>query len=214
MPGLVGLVTKMPREQAVALLSRMIEALLHEGFYETGTWIDESLGVYVGWCVRKGSFCDGMPIANERGDMTLVLSGEEYPQTATACGLKSRGHSFDARRASYLVHMYEEDCDFLPGLNGLFHGLVADRCRGITTLFNDRYGMHRLCYHESNDAFYFAAEAKAILAVRPELREANPQSMGEFVACSCILGDRTLFKNIHVLPAASAWVFRNGSIEK
>ena len=37
-------------------------------------------------------------------------------------------------------------------------------------LFNDRYGMHRLYYHQAKEAFYFAAEAKAILAVRPELR--------------------------------------------
>ena len=43
-------------------------------------------------------------------------------------------------------------------------GLLVDRSEGTTTLFNDRYGIHRLYYHESADAFYFAAEAKAILA--------------------------------------------------
>jgi asparagine synthase (glutamine-hydrolysing) len=214
MPGIAGLITKMPRERAVALLSRMIEALRHESFYETGTWVDESLGVYVGWCARKGSFSDGMPVHNERGDITLVLSGEEYPEPGTARGLKEKGHSFDLRPSSYLVHRYEEDPDFLRGLNGLFHGLVADRRLGTATLFNDRYGMHRLCYHQSSDAFYFAAEAKAILSVLPELREADPQSLGEFVSCSCVLGDRTLFKDIHALPAASAWVFRDGALEQ
>jgi asparagine synthase (glutamine-hydrolysing) len=214
MPGIAGLITKMPRERAVALLSQMVEALRHESFYETGTWIDESLGVYVGWCVRKGSFCEGMPVSNERGDMTLVLSGEEYPDPGTASGLKERGHSLDAGRSSYLVHLYEEDPTFPRGLNGLFHGLAADRTRGTAMLFNDRYGMHRLCYHEAHDAFYFAGEAKAILAARPELREADPRSLGEFVACSCVLGDRTIFKDIFVLPAASAWVFRNGILEQ
>lgn len=214
MPGIVGLITKMPREQAVSHLSRMVGSLRHESFYETGTWIDESLGVYVGWCVRKGSFCGGMPVSNERGDVTLVLSGEEYPEPETISRLKEKGHSLDTKAASYLVHLYEEDPTFLRGLNGLFHGLVADRTRGTTTLFNDRYGMHRLCYHESKDAFYFAAEAKAILAVRPELREADPRGLGEFVSCSCVLGDRTIFKNIHVLPAGSDWVFRNGAIQE
>jgi asparagine synthase (glutamine-hydrolysing) len=111
------------------------------------------------------------------------------------------------------VHLYEEDPNFPLGLNGLFHGLVMDRQRGIATLFNDRYGMHRLCYHESNDGFYFAAEAKAILAVRPELRQADPRSLGEFVACSCVLRDRTIFKSIHALPAASTWTFRNAAIQ-
>jgi len=54
MPGLVGLVTKMPRARAERELERMVAALRHESFYKTGTWIDESLGVYVGWAERKG----------------------------------------------------------------------------------------------------------------------------------------------------------------
>jgi asparagine synthase (glutamine-hydrolysing) len=81
-------------------------------------------------------------------------------------------------------------------------------------LFNDRIGMHRLCYHESKDGFYFAAEAKAILAVRKELRTADPKGIGEFVACSCILENRTIFEGIRVLPAGSAWMFRDRSIQR
>ena len=98
-------------------------------------------------------------------------------------------------------------------MNGRFHGLLTDRSRGTATLFNDRYGMQRLYYHESKDAFYFAAEAKAILAVRPELRRMDPQGLGEFIACGAVLENRTLFQGIQVLPPASAWVFRNGSLE-
>ena len=96
----------------------------------------------------------------------------------------------------------------------MFHGLIADQSRGTVTLFNDRYGMHRIYYHEAKDAFYFAAEAKAILAVLPELRTPDPQGLGEFVACSCVLENRTIFKGIHVLPGGSAWTFRNGSEAK
>ncbi len=74
--------------------------------------------------------------------------------------------------------------------------------------------MSRIYYHQSKDAFYFAAEAKAILGVRPELRRLDPRGMGEFVACGCVLENRTLFEGIHVLPPASAWVFRNAILEK
>src|SRR5207245_1545432 len=82
----------------------------------------------------------------------------------------------------YLVHLYEEDPSFPAGLNGRFHGLLVDRRRGTSTLFNDRYGMHRIYYHEAKEAFYFAAEAKAILGVRPELRRADPRGLGELMA--------------------------------
>ena len=214
MPGIVGLITKMPRQQAEPQLLRMVEALRHESFYVTGTWIDESLGVYVGWTALKNSFSDGMPLCNERGDISVIFSGEEYPEPGTARHLKERGHSFDEEGPAYLVHLYEEDPTFPAGLNGMFHGLVANQTRGTATLFSDRYGMHRICYHASKEAFYFAAEAKAILAVRPELRTADFKGLGEFVACSCVLENRTIFKGIEVLPAGSAWVFRDGSCEQ
>ena len=213
MPGIVGLVTSMPRDRAEAQLLRMLERLRHEPFYATGTWIDEALGVYVGWTVRKGSFADGMPLRNERGDVVLVFSGEEFPEPGTARRLTERGHALDPTGPSYLAHLSEEDPSFPAGLNGRFHGLLTDRTRGTATLFNDRYGMHRVYYHASPDAVYFAAEAKAILAVRPELRRLDPQALGEFVACGCVLENRTLFEGIHVLPGASSWTFRRGTVE-
>ena len=214
MPGIVGLITKMPRERAEPLLRQMVEALRHESFYVTGTWIDESLGAYVGWVARKNSFADGMPLSNERGDVCLVFSGEDYSEPATAGRPRNGQRGFDTKGPSYLVRLYEEDSTFPAGLNGRFHGLLADRGRGTATLFNDRYGMHRIYYHESKEAFYFAAEAKAILAVRPELRSADARGLGEFVACGCVLENRTLFQGIYLLPPAAAWRFRGGLIDQ
>ncbi len=190
----------------------MIAAQRHEDFYQTGLWAEESLGVYVGWTVRKGSFSDGMPLENERGDVVLVFSGEEYPEPGAAQRLKERGHELPLAGPSYLVHVYEEDPSFPAGLNGRFHGLLIERKRGNAVLFNDRYGMHRLYHHESKDAFYFAAEAKAILAVCPETRRMDPQRVGEFVSCGCTFEDQSLFEGVRVLPGGSKWVFQGGSI--
>src|SRR3954469_20923533 len=74
--------------------------------------------------------------------------------------------------------------------------------------------MHRLYYHEAKDGFYFAAEAKAILAVCPETRTPDPRGMGEFISNGCVLENRSLFNGVHVLPGGSGWVFRNGSLEQ
>ena len=214
MPGIVGLITKMPRQWAEPQLLRMVETLCHESFYTKGTWIDEPSGVYVGWIARENSFSDRMPLRNERGDITLVFSGEDFPEPEIARRLKERGHELGAEGHSYLVHLYEEDTNFLKNLNGRFHGLVADRTRGTATLFNDRFGLHRIYHHEAQDAFYFSAEAKAILEVRPGLRDADLRGVGEFIACGCVLQNRTLFRGIHVLPPGSAWSFRDGLVEK
>jgi asparagine synthase (glutamine-hydrolysing) len=213
-PGIVGLITKMPRERAEPQLLRMIDALRHESFYVTGTWIDESLGVYLGWVLRKDSFSDGMPLRNERGDVVLVFSGEEYPEPGTVRRLKEAGHAVDEKGPSYLVHLAEENATFPANLNGRFHALLADKTKGTATLFNDRYGMNRLYYHEAPDAFYFAAEAKAILTVRPELRSADLRGLGEFVSVGCVLENRTLFQGVQVLPPAAMWTFRGGTLQQ
>ncbi len=214
MPGIVGLITKKPSEQAREELCQMVKAIRHEPFYTMGTWADESLGVYVGWSAANNSLSSRMPLSNEKGDVVLVFSGEEFAGAETAKQLNGRGHATNGHGPAYLVHLYEDDPSFPAGLDGMFHGLVVDRKRGTATLFNDRYGMYRIYYHESKDAFYFAAEAKAILTVRPELRKANTRSLGEFVALSCVLQDRTLFEGIYRLPGASTWTFRGGSIER
>jgi asparagine synthase (glutamine-hydrolysing) len=212
MPGLVGIITKKPRSWAEPQLLKMVDAIRHEPFYDSGTWIDKSLGVYLGWTALKGSFSDSMPLRNEQGGVCLLFSGEEYADPDVLRRLRARGYRPSFQQSAYLVHLYEEQPDFYKELNGMFHCVVVDRLRGIATVFNDRYGMHRLYYHESRDAFYFAVEAKAILAVRPELRSLDPRGLGEFVACSCVLENRTIFKDIHVLPAGSAWTFRKGAL--
>lgn len=207
MPGLVGLITRMSRPEAELRLKKMLNAICHEDFYSSGTWIDESLGVYVGWTALKGSFCEGMSIYNDKRDLCLIFSGEEYSDDR----IRVRGQeSVDGSvECAYLFREYERNRSFVHDLNGLFHGLIADRELGEVTLFNDRYGMHRLCYHQAKDGFYFGAEAKAILAARSELCEIDYRSLGEFASFSCVLEDRTIFKEIKVLPAASVWKFKN-----
>lgn len=212
MPGIVGLLTKMPRERALEELALMVESLRHETFYKVGTWADESLGLYIGWIEREDGSSAGMPLRNERRDKVLVFSGEEFPKPGLVQELKKKGHEVDGAGWSYLVHAAEEDPAFPAGLNGRFHGFLADHSGGTGLLFNDRYGMHRIYYHESKEAFYFAAEAKAILAVRSDLRSMDPQGVGDFISCGSVLENRTFFVGVHVLPPASAWLFRNGSL--
>jgi asparagine synthase (glutamine-hydrolysing) len=213
MPGIVGLITNAGREHAEPLLRQMVEALRHETFYEAGTWIDESAGVYVGWVARKESFPGGRPIENERGDKVLFLSGEEFSGPATTPFFERNGHDSSAQVGSYLIDLAERGASFPACLNGRFHGLLVDKAARRLILFNDRYGMHRLYYHHAKGAFYFAAEAKAILAVRPELRVIDPRGLGELVSCGCVLENRSVFRDVAVLPPGSAWTFRNGSIE-
>ncbi len=210
MPGIVGIVTKMPAAQAVRQLERMVDTLHHEAFYRAGIWAEESLGVYVGWVERRAVVTAAMPLSNGRGDVQLVFSGEEFT-TESQSGRNA--NSLGAGGLSPLADACADDPTFPRALNGRFHGLWIDRARRVARLFNDRYGMHRIYWHDSAEAFYFSAEAKAILAVCPETRQLDPRSLGEFVACGSVLENRSLFKGIQLLPAASDWIFSNGALE-
>lgn len=213
MPGIVGLITRIPRKCAEQKIAAMVGALRHESFYISGTWSDEQLGAYVGWVAREGSFSANMPLRDEHNESVLVFSGEDYSRCATSASTAIRSGA--QNDAGYLLQRCQDDHAFPASLNGRFQGLLIDRPRGCALLFNDRYGMHRVYYHESADAFYFAAEAKAILAVCPELRRADTRSLGDLVSCGCVLENRSLFEGLKVLPPGSAWTFRpDASVQK
>jgi asparagine synthase (glutamine-hydrolysing) len=204
--------TRRPRQEAAQELARMVARMRHEPFYSTGTWMDEGLGVYVGWVQREGERRCAQPQVNESGDKVLVFAGDEFPEPGTAQRLKQNGHAVADGRGAHLVHVAEEDASFPANLNGQFHGLLVDRTKRTVTLFNDRHAARRVYYYEAKDAFYFAAEAKALLAVRPELRTLDERGLSEWVSCGCVLEDRTLFKGVRILPGAAKWVFEGGAL--
>jgi asparagine synthase (glutamine-hydrolysing) len=208
MPGLAGIISKTWPENNKRDLRLMIECMMHETFYHSGTYVNERLGIYTGWISHEGSFSDSMPIFNEKKDVVLLFSGENFVDKSVTNELKCRGHEFDSSDASYLIHLYEDEGDeFLKKLNGWFSGILMDLRKGKTVLFNDRYGMQRIYYYEGGNAFYFSSEAKSLLKIRKELREINMKSLGEFFSLSCVLEYRTFFKNIFCLPNGAAWTF-------
>ena len=177
---------------------------------------EEALGLSAGWAVHEGSFADCMPVWNETHDVCLIFSGETHTDRQVIEGLRSRAHSFNSDDASYLVHWYEEaGLSFLEKLNGMFCGLLVDLRNKTVVLFNDRFGMNRIYWHENKRGLYFSSEAKSLLRVLPETRKFDLASLGEFVSGGCVPQNRTLFSGLKLLPGGSAWVFApDGPVEK
>lgn len=189
----------------------MLGTMLHETSYTSGTLMLEQLGVSAGWTSHGGSYSDCLPIWNETKDICLLFAGESLLDGSDLTDLQARGHVFDPHNASCLVHLYEETGDgFFSKLNGTFTGLLIDLRRKEVVLFNDRYGLGRIYYHEAKNGFYFASEAKALLKLFPHLRKVDLRSLGEYFGCGSVLQDRTLFAGVALLPPASAWTFGAG----
>lgn len=211
MPGIVGIVSQRPSEEYYGLVKSMVKSLTHEPFYTGGTYINEQLGFWSGWACHKGGFGDCLPIWNEKKDVCLLFSGEDFTDQADIDALRTHEHEFSSDDASYLVHLYEEvGCEFLEKLNGWFSGVLLDLREQKLVLFNDRYGVNRIYYHEDARGFYFASEAKALLKILPSTRQLDLRSLGEVLCCDAVLQNRSLFSGISLLPPGSAWVFARG----
>jgi asparagine synthase (glutamine-hydrolysing) len=189
----------------------MVGSMLHEPFYSSGTIVDEGLGAYAGWVCHAGSFSDCQPIWNDRHDIGLVFAGEHYWDRAKEASLRSSSHNSPAGDASCLVDLYEEQgTDFFRLLNGTFSGAIIDRRKSKVFLFNDRYGLGRIYWHENRNGFYFASEAKALMRLLPELRQLDMRGLGELLVCGCTLQNRTLFPAVSLLPPGSVWTITPG----
>ncbi|HEU0048024.1 MAG TPA: asparagine synthase-related protein [Nitrososphaera sp.] len=187
----------------------------HESFYALGIYPVPEMGIYAGWVAHENSFGAAQPFCNERRDVVLLFSGECFVDPEARASVGQKGCRLGQATGSWLVHCYEkEGSQFFEKLNGLFSGLLIDKRRGKTFLFNDRYGVERIYCHETSDATYFASEAKALLRILPELRAFDQEGIAQFLTFGCTLGQRTLFRGVELLPEASVWSFENGKCQK
>jgi asparagine synthase (glutamine-hydrolysing) len=214
MPGIVGIISSRPAGECQSLVRAMIGSMEHERFYTSGTYFVPELGIYAGWVALKDSFTARQVFFNEQKDIALIFSGECFADPQIQRDLKQKGHRIE-KNNDWLVHLYEEEGDqFFEILNGLFSGLLIDKRRRKAFLFNDRYGVERIYWHQATDALYFASEAKALLRILPKLREFDLEGVAQFLNYGCTLEGRTLFRDIHLLPGGSLWSSENGRCHK
>ena len=213
MPGIVGIISQRSPAECRAFVRAMVASMEHESFYVSGTHFVPEMGVYGGWVAHPNSFAAGRVSTNEGKDISLLFSGECFPDSdPVANQTKDRDTN---SHSNWLIRLYEkEGARFFERLNGLFSGLLIDQRKGQVFLFNDRYGVERIYWHETEDAFYFASEAKALLRILPELRAFDDEGVAQFLTYGCTVEGRTIFRGVQLLPGASLWSFQAGRCQK
>lgn len=201
MQAVAGIISPVGGEPNSRKVEAMLATMMHRDGDVKGLFASREAGFCGGWISAAGESTEQIKW-NERNDTGVLFCGEHFGE----------GNENDA---SHVLSLYEK-CggSFVEKLNGLFSGALIDLQQQKVWIFNDRYGCHRMYYHENADGFYFASEAKAILAVCPELRRLDDRGLAEFLFCGCVLQNRTLFPNVFVLPPASAWLFVDGRATK
>jgi asparagine synthase (glutamine-hydrolysing) len=215
MPGIMGILAKHVVGDEEARLQKMMDSMRYEPFFSHGTFSDKTRGIFIGYTTLGGSFSDCMPVWNETKDKVLFMTGEVFLERDLITALRKKGHQFNPDDASCLIHLFEEDDKaFFGALNGSFNGIIVDLAGDRAILFNDRYGVRRLYYSETDSGLAFSAEAKALLRAYPSLRQLSDKGISEYLVYDCVLEDRTYFKDIGLVPSGSAWFYAHGNIAK
>jgi asparagine synthase (glutamine-hydrolysing) len=149
---------------------------------------------------------DGL-VWNENRDIGVFASGEIFSDLSEFLGTTVGVHQNEAL-SMCLLNLYEKaGISSFSKLNGWFRGGVVDRRKGSLVLFNDRYGIGQIYFHQATNGFYFSSEAKVLLRALPETRSFDFGSLCELISCSAVLQNRSLYKGIELLPPASCWIF-------
>jgi asparagine synthase (glutamine-hydrolysing) len=205
MPGLAGIVWNTKTDEL--LLDRMASSIKHEEWHRVDKYTSPFFSAAK---VSLGIFNpEPQPIFNEDSTICIFMYGKIYDYEREMRELESRGHKFTIYNdAEFCLHSYEEyGKGFVNSLNGSFVLAIYDLKRRKLIIVNDRYGFRPLYYAKSSGKLLFASEVKAILEDSVVNKELDDEAIADFFAFGEILGNKTFFKGIKVLPPASVFTY-------
>jgi asparagine synthase (glutamine-hydrolysing) len=192
MPGIIGGYTKNIGSPVNDLMEKMILSMNREGLYRINRKVFEDSGVFLGR-VSLGIFNEvEQPVSDHENRNSIIMHGEFY-------GNDSIGNDPQYFLSRYLQN--GQGC--LRELNGIFHGAIYNAASNELKLFNDRFGLQPLYYAMLPDGIIFAGEVKALLQEADVQRAPDYNAFADFFHFGQILGEKTLFRDIKLLPPGS-----------
>lgn len=202
MCGFVGVIFKNP-DQAVdrTRLTAARETLAHRGPDESGLWC--SGGVGLGH--RRLSVLDlkhgQQPMTDNR--FSLVYNGEIYNFHELQQVCKANGLTIDTACDTEVLFklLNHEGLKAIERCNGMFAFAHWDTQTRTLLMARDRLGQKPLYWFKDESCCVFASELKAILRFLERRFSLDPVAIDQYFARGYILSPRTIFKDIHKLPA-------------
>jgi asparagine synthase (glutamine-hydrolysing) len=215
MCGIAGAVSldRQPVARLDAALNAMGTLIAHRGPDGAGVWI--SPDGRCGLAHRRLAIIDLSASANQpmvgRNGSVISYNGEIYNYRELMRELEA-GWTFRSRSdtETILAAYAKWGGDCLDHLRGMFAFALWDGQRLFAA--RDRFGIKPLCYAIVDEVFYFASEMKALLPILPEI-VTEPDALAEYLTFQYTIGDRSLFRHIHVLPPGHSLLVENGAVK-
>ena len=189
-----------------SLASQMSEAMSHRDWFIAESFVDDSKNLAIGR-IGIGIFNqEPQPVWNSSRTIALVMAGEIYNREMLAENTNSKSDE------ELLMALYEQEREsFIPKLNGVFIIAIYDRERNRILIFNDRFGLYPLFYSCRGGRLIFAPEMKGILCDEQFPRKLDLTALAQYVRFQLLLGERTFFEEIRLLPCASILIYELAS---
>jgi asparagine synthase (glutamine-hydrolysing) len=187
------------------LLKNMTDIIQHRGPDGEGLFVDRHIGLGH----RRLSIIDlspagHQPMISRNQQLILSYNGEIYNFQELRLELESLGHQFRSRTDTEVVLNawleWGEAC--VHKFNGMFAFSIWDKKEKALYLVRDRYGIKPLYYGIWNNKLIFASEQKAILTHPEARKDIDLEALLEYFTFQNIFTDKTLIKNIKLLPPA------------
>ncbi len=211
MCGVAGIVSE-DAKAYVSELENMVQALDHRGPDANGTkHYKKCLIGHTRLSIVdiKGGV---QPMDHEIAKVSLSFNGEIYGYQ----GIKDkylREYEFktesDTEVLLALYLKYGIEC--VKYMKGMFAFIIYDESKDRLFCARDHFGQKPLFFAGDKEGNCFiASEIKALLATKRISREIDRQSMKSYLKRLYVSPQRSIFKNISVLPAAHAMIIENG----
>jgi asparagine synthase (glutamine-hydrolysing) len=140
-------------------------------------------------------------------DTLVYVYGNVSPGDAEQHTYRSPQESGLRAFARYLVKAYERrGVQAFEELSGSFLLVVYQVAEQRLLVVTDRLCSRPVYYHRNEHETLFATDIRLILAYPDTPRDLDIRSIVEFLRFTMILGDRTLYEQIHCMPPASVMV--------
>jgi len=195
-------------------LIAMRDAMVCRGPDEVGEWFrpagDRRPAVALGYRrVSGGSDDTRPPLADETGEVRVVLAGTVYNASALRNELAAAGERFRSRSdAEVLLHGYRRWGlpTLAPRLRGGFAFAIWDGRSGELHLVRDHLGKKPLLFRVRDGLVEFAGDIKSFWIGGGE-NALDPAAIDEFLYYGAVSQSRTIFRGVQKLPPASWMTF-------
>jgi asparagine synthase (glutamine-hydrolysing) len=206
MCGIAGIFNLNGEPVSPVVLRKMTDAIAHRGPDGEGFFTDRFLGLgHRRLAIIDLSSAGNQPMVTSDKRFALSYNGEIYNFQELRSELEGLGYQFHSRTdTEVLLYAFAEwGENSLDRFNGMFAFAIWDKERCELFLARDRYGIKPLYYTRQGNAFLFGSEIKAILAHPAYQTELDKEALLEYLTFQNFFTDRTLFKEVRLLPAGS-----------